>query len=94
MAFDWRDFFLFAHELRNEKQESKQRTAIGRAYYYIYNAAKIEAKRLGFDEKDPLLRNMGLHQRLWTWCLNHQNPDIVTLGDSGNTLKARRTSVD
>ncbi len=59
MAFDWRDFFLFAHELRNEKQESKQRSAIGRAYYYIYNAAKIEAKRLGFDETDSIATEHG-----------------------------------
>jgi|ERR1035438_7260009 hypothetical protein len=94
MAFDWREFFLFAHELRNEPEERKQRTAIGRAYYYVYNAAKIEAQKLGFNEKDPSLRRMGLHQRLWSWCQNHNNPDIVTLGDSGNTLKARRTSAD
>jgi len=94
MAFDWREFFLLAHELRNEPAESKQRTAIGRAYYYAYHAAKVEAKKLGFNEDDPSLRNMGLHQRLWRWCLNHNNPDMVTLGDAGNTLKARRTSVD
>ncbi len=94
MAFDWREFFLLAHELRNEQLESKQRTAIGRAYYYAYNAAKIEAKKLGFNENDQSLRRMGLHQRLWSWCLNHNNPDLVILGDSGNTLKARRTSAD
>ena len=65
MAFDWRELFLFAHELRNEVQESKQRTAIGRAYYYVYNVAKIEAQKLGFSENDPSLRNMGVHQKLW-----------------------------
>ncbi len=62
MAFDWREFFLLAHELRNEPAESKQRTAIGRAYYYAYHAAKVEAKKLGFNEDDPSLRNMGLHR--------------------------------
>ena len=93
MAFDWREFSIFAHELRNEPAESKRRTAIGRAYYYAYNVAKIEAKKLGFNESDPSLRG-GLHQRLWDWCLKHNNPGIVTLEDSGDTLKARRTSAD
>lgn len=69
MAFDWREFFLFAHELRHEAAESKQRTAIGRAYYYAYNVARIEAKKLGFDENDPSSRGMGLHQKLWDWCV-------------------------
>jgi hypothetical protein len=94
MAFDWRDFLLFAHELRNEPEESKQRTSIGRAYYYVYNVAKIEAKKLGFNENDPSLRKMGQHQRLWSWRQNQTDPFLVSLGDSGNTLKARRTRVD
>jgi len=68
MAFDWRDFFLFAHELRKELDESKQRTSIGRAYYYAYNAALIEAKKLGFNPNDPSLSRFGVHQKLWMWC--------------------------
>jgi hypothetical protein len=48
MAFDWRDFFLFAHQLRHEQQESIQRTAIGRAYYYAFNVALVEARKLGW----------------------------------------------
>jgi hypothetical protein len=97
MAFDWRDFFLFAHELRNETEESKQRTSVGRAYYYAYNAALIEAKKLGFNSKSPSPRNKsaGVHQKLWDWCLSQTgNQDLIDLGDSGNTLKGRRTSVD
>lgn len=92
MAFDWRDFLLFAHELRNETQESKQRTAIGRAYYYVYNVGLTEAKKLGYNPNAP--SKVGTHKRLWSWCQAQRNSDIVALGDSGNTLHARRISVD
>ena len=89
MPFDWRDFLLFAHELRKEAQESKQRTAIGRAYYYVYNAALIEARKLGYNPNTPS------HKRLWSWYQAHQaNADVVALGISGITLQARRTSAD
>jgi len=91
MAFDWRDFFLFAHEVRNETDEAKQRTSVGRAYYYAYNAALIEAEKLGFKPKAPLPRNKnaGVHQRLWDWYLSQTgNQDLIDLGDSGNALKS------
>jgi hypothetical protein len=96
MTFDWRDFFLFAHQLRNETEECKQRTSIGRAYYYAYNAALIEARKRGFDPKDPSLQriNGGVHQKLWGWYLLQSDQDLLALGDSGNTLKGRRTSAD
>jgi hypothetical protein len=94
MAFDWRDFFLFAHQLRHEQQENIQRTAIGRAYYYAFNVALVEARKLGFNPASPSLRRMSVHQRLWSWCQSQANKDLVALGDSGNTLKARRTSMD
>ena len=97
MAFDWRDFFLFAHELRNGTEESKQRTSVGRAYYYAYNSALIEARKLGFNPQAPSRRgkNVGVHQKLWDWCLSQTgNQALVDLADSGNTLKGRRTSAD
>src|ERR1035438_9806764 len=87
MAFEWRDFLLFADELRNEAQESKQRTAIGRAYYYAYNVGFVEAKKQGY-------RGGGSHKNLWKWCMQHQNLAFVELGDSGNTLYTRRLTVD
>lgn len=97
MAFDWRDFFLLAHELRIETEESKQRTSIGRAYYYAYNTALIEAKKLGFNPmaSSPRNKQAGVHQKLWDWYLGQGgNQDLIDLGDSGNTLKGRRTTVD
>jgi hypothetical protein len=36
-----------------------------------------------------------VHQKLWDWYLSQtDNQDLIDLGDSGNTLKGRRTSVD
>jgi len=100
MAFDWRDFFLFAHEIRNDTDESRQRTSIGRAYYYAYNAALIQAKKLGFNPNAPApgmprKKLPGVHQRLWDWCMSQtNNQNLIDLGDSGNTLKGRRTAAD
>ena len=95
MSFDWREFFLLAHQLRNETEEGKQRTSIGRAYYYAYNAALIEAKNRGFNPKARSRRDRGVHQKLWSWYLRQAgNQDLVILGDSGNTLKGRRTDAD
>ncbi len=98
MAFDWRDFFLFAHQLRNETDESKKRTSIGRAYYYAYNAALIEAQKLGFNPNAlgiPGKKPGGVHQKLWDWYMSQTgNQDFINLGDSGNTLKGRRTAAD
>jgi hypothetical protein len=94
MAFDWRDFLVFAHELRNEGFESKRRTSIGRAYYYIYNVALIEAKKLGYNPYSNSHLKGGVHKKLWTWCQSHTDADVVALGVSGSTLHARRISVD
>ena len=93
IAFDWREFLLLAHELRHEREESKQRTAIGRAYYYVYNVALTEIQRLGYDPRTRMGAG-GVHKNLWGWCVQHSNDDIVALGDSGNTLHARRIRAD
>ena len=39
MGFDWRDFLVLARELGQAPEESKKRTAVGRAYYFVYNAS-------------------------------------------------------
>ncbi len=94
MSFDWREFFILAHDLRNETEECKQRTSIGRAYYYAYNAALNEAKNRGFNPNARSGKAKGVHQKLWRWYQCQGNQDLIALGDSGNTLKGRRTDAD
>jgi len=96
MAFDWRELFLLAHALRMDALESKRRTSVGRAYYYVYHIALVEAQKFGYDPKMPSLRgvNGGLHKKLWAWYSYQPDVDKRQLGIDGNRLHSRRIKVD
>ena len=95
MSFAWQDFFLHAYQLRHRSDEAAQRTAIGRAYYYVYNAALVSAQRRGFNPnaKVPGMKG-GVHQRLWGWYANQSDMDFKDIAVIGRTLKDRRTEAD
>jgi len=77
MAFNWREFFLLAHELRKETQESKRRTSIGRAYYYVYNIALVEAQKRGYSHKMPLLEHFHVNcNQLWKFSADANAEDV------------------
>jgi len=93
MPFDWRDFLLFAHELRNESLESKRRTSIRRAYYYIYNVALVEAKKLGYPSANFHMKaNCGVDANRtqtptsWHWAIPGAR---CTRGESALTTNSR-----
>ena len=89
MPFDWREFLIIAHELRNHTSEGAQRTCLGRAYYYVYNLGLGKARTLNFSEQMP-----NLHKKLWDWCQRQQDPDIKKMGLTGNRMKSLRTAAD
>ena len=43
MAFNWRDYLRLAEDLYEQNTEAHYRTAVGRAYYAIFNILKIKA---------------------------------------------------
>jgi hypothetical protein len=90
MPFDWREFLIIAHELRNQTSEGAQRTCLGRAYYYVYNLGLGKATSLGFT-KNP---KRSVHQQLWEWCEKQTDPDIRKIGITGNRMKSLRVSAD
>ena len=92
MPFDWREFLIVAHELRHDPRESIQRTVIGRAYYFAYNAGVNAAQRRGYNPNAP--SRTGMHRRLWVWCQQHSDRDIVALGVYGHRLHTRRINAD
>jgi len=86
MAFDWREFLVFAHQLQNDQREGVQRTGLGRTYYYIYNLA---IKNLNCPEQMP-----GLHKKLWKWCNRHSDRRIRQLGTMGSRMYSLRLDAD
>ncbi len=89
MPFDWREFLIFAHGLRNESSEAVLRVCLGRMYYYVYNHGLTNARKLNFTEKMP-----SLHSKLWTWCQNQNDPDIKKIGVTGRRMHSLRIDAD
>ena len=89
MPFDWREFLVVAHGLRNDTGEGVHRTCLGRTYYYVFNLGLTTARRLGFLEKSP-----GLHKKLWNWCQKQADPNIKQIGIDGLRMHSLRISAD
>lgn len=89
MPFDWREFLVVAHGLRNDTGEGIQRTCLGRTYYYVYNLGLTKARALSFTEKQP-----GLHKKLWGWCQRQPDSAIKQMGIYGLRMHSLRLSAD
>lgn len=89
MAFDWREFLIFAHAFRNDPGEGVQRTCLGRTYYYVYHLGLTKARAMNFNGRPP-----GLHRQLWDWCQKHTDPNIKQMGTHGLRLHSLRIAAD
>ena len=89
MPFNWREFLIVAHGLRNDTSEGVQRTCLGRIYYYVCNLGLAKARALTFTEKQP-----GLHRKLWDWCQKQTDPTIKRMGVYGLRMHSLRISAD
>lgn len=91
MPFDWRNFLVFAHGLRNEGSEAIQRTSLGRAYYYVYNLGKAYAALNHFGMTPG---QGGMHRQLWDWYQSHSDSTVRQMGITANRMYALRISAD
>jgi len=89
MPFDWREFLIVAHGMRNERGEGAQRTCLGRAYYYVYNLGLAKARAANFTGQKP-----GLHTKLWDWCQKQPDPVVKQLGIAGLRMLRLRIEAD
>jgi hypothetical protein len=89
MPFDWREYLVIAHELRNDPREAVQRVCLGRAYYYVYNLGLGHARTMNFAAQPP-----GLHKKLWNWCQSHADPRVKRIGINGVRMLALRHEAD
>ncbi len=88
--FEWRDYTVLAVELGNRADEASLRTAISRAYYFVYHLALERARRNGFTSA----REGSTHQELWQLFKGSPEPNCMHLAQIGMRLKAKRQRAD
>lgn len=83
--FDWNRYLDLARELLPKESEAAQRTAVSRAYYAVYHAAR----RLSPGE--PFTTT---HEQLWRSLKQNGAKGERRLGERGNRLKLERHEAD
>lgn len=90
MAFQWVDSLKLAERLAVENDEAAQRSAISRAYYYVFHLARDRATENG------MFITLADSQHKLTWEFFVQSPDVECqkLGLLGQRLKEKRKKAD
>jgi hypothetical protein len=88
--FDWIGYYTLANELAGRADEVSLRSALSRAYYYVYQLALERAKTNGFTT----LAGEGTHQQLWRNYSDSPEPDCRKLAEIGKRLKDKREWAD
>ncbi len=86
MPFDWINYLTLAESLAEEpSDEASRRTAISRAYYFVYNIASDRLRSRGAQFPG------GESPHNWCWNKYRKGPDptCVQLGINGQRMKPR-----
>jgi len=88
-AFDWSKYLELAVELQRRSDEASLRTAISRAYYFVYNSAlsRPAVGQYRLDTKLPV------HEELWA-LYERNGGDCGKLATIAKRLKQRRVKAD
>jgi hypothetical protein len=88
--FDWTEFLLLAEELAIRPEERFLRTAISRAYYFVYHLARQRVVDNGFH----IVRGGDTHKQVWEKF--DASPDFACkkLYQMGRKLKDKRQQAD
>jgi uncharacterized protein (UPF0332 family) len=84
--FDWSEFLRLATALSQNPDEASHRTSISRAYYSVFHAATIRAKRNGYAGRG--------HQSLWALYAKDADRQCRKLAQIANTMKVAREDAD
>jgi uncharacterized protein (UPF0332 family) len=90
VPFHWSQYFTLANELGGRADEASLRSAISRAYYYVYHLALARAKSNAFEAKS----GEGVHHQLWRVFSASPESDCRKLAFIGPRLKEKRTRAD
>lgn len=87
--FDWSKYLELAEELGKRVDEASRRSAISRAYYYVYHLALERA-----EANDFIAVIGGVHTQLWQLFTASPDPDCLKLGTIAVRLKKLRERAD
>ena len=88
--FDWSEYFRLADELGRREDEASLRSAISRAYYYVYHLALARAEANAYRT----LPGEGKHMQLWRVFSTSPEPDCQKLAVIAARLKEKRERAD
>jgi uncharacterized protein (UPF0332 family) len=88
-VFEWIDFLGLAHDLAARPDEAAQRSAISRAYYAVFGAARDRLTERGW-------RATGgpPHHRVWKTYQDSARSDCRRVGELGFVLRDQRNTAD
>jgi uncharacterized protein (UPF0332 family) len=90
VPFDWSEYFRLADELGRRPDEAWLRSAISRAYYYVYHLALARAEANAYKA----LPGEGTHTQLWRVFSASPEPDCQRLAAIAARLKEKRERAD
>jgi hypothetical protein len=90
MPFDWNEYLVLARQLAAANDDASKRSAISRAYYFVFNIAFARAEATA--GRHP--KGETFHK--WCWDKYRNTPDMNCrkLGIDGEHMKYRRVKVD
>lgn len=86
--FDWAEYLRLAEALANKSDEASQRTAISRAYYFVYHIASARAVTNGYPSGQQS------HAKIWKLYQDQSDFDARRLATRGTAMKRVRESAD
>jgi uncharacterized protein (UPF0332 family) len=89
--FDWSGYFELAGELGKRSDEASHRTAISRAYYFIYHIA-IEFAETNIEFK--LASGEPSHKQVWRLFSNSEELECQRLASIADRIKEKRIRAD
>jgi uncharacterized protein (UPF0332 family) len=88
--FDWTGYSALANELAARADEASRRSAISRAYYYVYHLALARAAGNGFE----ITAGEASHKQLWRNYSDSPEPNCRKLAEIAKRLKEKRERAD
>jgi uncharacterized protein (UPF0332 family) len=88
--FNWAGYYELANELAVRADEASRRSAISRAYYYVYHLALARAVSNGFR----IIEGEASHKQLWRNYGDSPEPNCRKLAEIAKRLKEKRERAD
>jgi uncharacterized protein (UPF0332 family) len=88
--FSWTDYLTLAQELSARKEEHCLRTAISRAYYYVFHLARQRVE----DNKFPIARGENSHRQIWEKFEKDPDPRCQKLYLAAKRIQDKRKQAD